>query len=50
VYTCKDDGFVAFGNADCTYVNGGVAAKPAAQPASTGDESNPDDVGESNDL
>jgi hypothetical protein len=32
VYTCKDDGLVAYGHADCTYT-AGATAKPAAAAA-----------------
>jgi hypothetical protein len=33
IYTCKDDGLVPFGHADCTYTAGATAGKPAAAAA-----------------
>jgi hypothetical protein len=45
IYTCKEDGLVAFGHADCTYTAGATAGgKPAAAPAPAapaGDSSDP---------
>jgi hypothetical protein len=33
IYTCKEDGLVAFGHANCTYAAGATANKPAAPAA-----------------
>jgi hypothetical protein len=33
IYTCKGDGLVAFGHANCTYAAGATANKPAAPAA-----------------
>jgi hypothetical protein len=40
IYTCRNQGMVAYGHADCTYVAGGTAAPAAAAPPA-GDSTDP---------
>jgi hypothetical protein len=41
IYTCKQEGLVRYGHADCTYAAGATAMKPPPVAAPTPDSSDP---------